>query len=152
MSPGKISEKVVADRLAWIEEMLVGIEALPLGSPASFARDSRNVAAAESYLRRSLEAVLDMGRHVLAKAFGIAVSEYKGIPQCLQEVGVLTEEEALLLREMAGYRNRLVHFYDEVSTDELYNICIDQVEDVRRLAYCLRDWVADHPEKVDRTL
>jgi hypothetical protein len=30
MSPGKISEKVVTDRLSWIEEMLDGIRALPL--------------------------------------------------------------------------------------------------------------------------
>jgi len=152
MSPGKISEKVVAERLAWIEEMIVGIQALPLDDLASFAQDPRNVAAAESYLRRSLEALLDLGRHILAKAFGVAVSEYKGIPQGLQKVGVLTEEEAGLMREMAGYRNRLVHFYDQVSTEELYAICAEQIEDVRRLAHRLRDWVANHPDKVDRTL
>ena len=27
MSPGKISEKVVTDRLVWIEEMVVGVRA-----------------------------------------------------------------------------------------------------------------------------
>ena len=26
------------------------------------------------------------------------------------------------------------------------------IEDVRRLAHRLRDWVANHPDKVDRTL
>jgi uncharacterized protein YutE (UPF0331/DUF86 family) len=53
---------------------------------------------------------------------------------------------------MAGYRNRLVHFYDQVSTEELYTICTQQIEDVSRLAYRLRDWVASHPELVDRAL
>jgi uncharacterized protein YutE (UPF0331/DUF86 family) len=70
----------------------------------------------------------------------------------LHEVGILTEEEAYILREMAGYRNRLVHFYDQVSTEELYTICTQQIEDVSRLAYRLRDWVASHPELVDRAL
>lgn len=27
MSPGKISEKVVTDRLVWIEEMVIGVRA-----------------------------------------------------------------------------------------------------------------------------
>ena len=38
-------------------------------------------------------------------------------------VGVLDEENGALLRELAGYRNRLVHFYHEVSDLELYEIC-----------------------------
>jgi uncharacterized protein YutE (UPF0331/DUF86 family) len=152
MSPGKISEKVVTDRLSWIEEMLGGIRALPLADLNAFVQDPRNVAAAESYLRRSLEALLDMGRHILAKAFGMAVSEYKSIPQGLREAGILSEEETRLLRDMAGYRNRLVHFYDQVSTEELYTICAERAGDVLQIAYCLRDWVASHPELVDRAL
>jgi uncharacterized protein YutE (UPF0331/DUF86 family) len=64
MSPGKISEKVVTGRLARIEEMIAGIQALPLNDLSSFSQDPRNVAAAESYLRRSLEALLDIGRHI----------------------------------------------------------------------------------------
>ena len=32
-------------------------------------------------------------------------------------------EEADLLQILAGYRNRLVHFYHEVSVEELYEIC-----------------------------
>ena len=39
MSPGKISEKVVADRLAWIEEMVVGVRALPLTDFDAFVQD-----------------------------------------------------------------------------------------------------------------
>jgi uncharacterized protein YutE (UPF0331/DUF86 family) len=117
-----------------------------------FVQDPRNAAAAESYLRRSLEALFDIGRHVLAKAFDIATSEYKSIPRGLREVGILSEEEADLLRQMAGYRNRLVHFYDQITTEELYTICAQQMDDVLLIAYRLRDWIASHPDMVDRSL
>lgn len=39
-----------------------------------------------------------------------------------------------------------------VTDEELYAICGEEIEDVLQIAYCLRDWMADHPEMVDRTL
>ena len=152
MTSGLIREKVVTGRLAWIREMLNGIAALPLHDAAVFTQDPRNVAAAESYLRRALEALLDLGRHILAKGFGLATSEYKEIPIGLRRAGVLTDDQAHLMREMAGYRNRMVHFYDEISTDELFQICAEQASDIAHLADHLAHWTSEHPEQVDRSL
>lgn len=79
MSPGKISKRVVADRLNWINKMIQEIKSLPIEDYDSFALDKRNSFAAESCLRRSLEALMDLGRHILAKGFSHGVSEYKEI-------------------------------------------------------------------------
>jgi len=70
-----IKEKVVAQRIAWIEEMVRAVAGLPLDSLERFVADPRNVAAADSYVRRALEALLDLGRHILAKGFGRAVEK-----------------------------------------------------------------------------
>lgn len=67
MMPGKLSKRVVSDRLGWAARMLAEIRALPLESRAIFFEDSRNIWAAESCLRRALEALFDLGRHILAK-------------------------------------------------------------------------------------
>ncbi|HEX9941589.1 MAG TPA: hypothetical protein VGG03_06220 [Thermoanaerobaculia bacterium] len=61
MSPGKIQLKTVAAKAELIREMLAAIETLPLASEADFSADPRMVAAGESFLRRSLEALLDLG-------------------------------------------------------------------------------------------
>ena len=53
---------------------------------------------------------------------------------------------------MAGYRNRMVHFYQEISNQELYEICSRQLGDVESLLNALLKWVNDHPEKIDRSL
>lgn len=120
MTPSKVRAKIVAERTSWIRAMLKGLRSLPGDSLEAFRADPRTVAAAESYLRRALEALLDLGRHILAKGFGRAVVEYKDIPIGLRDDGVLTESESGLLREMAGYRNRMVHFYSEVTPEELF--------------------------------
>ncbi|RME40073.1 MAG: DUF86 domain-containing protein [Thermoflexia bacterium] len=109
MGPSPIRAKVVADRIAWVRNMLASIRSLPRDSLADFTADPRTPAAAESYLRRGLEALLDLGRHILAKGLGRAVAEYRDVARGLEETGVLRPPESTLLFRMAGYRNRLVH-------------------------------------------
>ena len=75
MTPDRLSRKVVTERSDWVTEMLERIKALPLESLEDFGSDQRNVDAAESCLRRALEALLDLGRHTLAKGFGGAPPE-----------------------------------------------------------------------------
>ena len=131
--------------------MLDGIRGLPTESPEAFAADPRTAAAAESYLRRALEALLDLGRHVLAKGFGRGVAEYKEVPAELLKNGVLTPVQAGVLREMAGYRNRMVHFYDEVEVHELYEICTQSLDDIEATLDAILAWIDGHPEFVDPT-
>jgi len=64
----------------------------------------------------------------------------------------LDKNDADLLRTFAGYRNRLVHFYHEVSAEELYEICSTQLNDVDHLANALRKWFADNSNRLDDTL
>ncbi len=52
------------------------------------------------------------------------------------------------MMQIAGYRNRLVHFYDEVSEQELYDICSTQMDDVRSLLEALLKWVRTHPDSI----
>lgn len=152
MMPGAISKRVVSDRLAWIERMTADIRSLPLEDRGAFFLDARNVAAAESCLRRALEALFDLGRHILAKGFGEGVSEYKEIAARLREKDVLSQEDADLLRLLAGYRNRMVHFYHEVGDDELHDICRDHLKDVEHLALAYREWLRDHADRLDESL
>ncbi len=152
MTPGRLSRRVVADRLAWVERMMAEIRSLPLADRDAFFADRRNLWTAESCLRRALEALLDLGRHILAKGFGVGVSEYKEIAAVLRERGVLSPDEADLLRVLAGYRNRLVHFYHEVGPEELYEICRQRLADLERVAAAYRRWLREHPEWLNERL
>ncbi|MBW1722692.1 MAG: DUF86 domain-containing protein [Deltaproteobacteria bacterium] len=152
MTPASIRKAVVAERIAWIRAMLEGIGALPLESLEEFVADKRNPAAAESYVRRALEALLDLGRHILAKGFGVAVTEYKDIGLQLSNHRIITTEQGRQFRRLAGYRNRLVHFYHEINHRELYEICTTHVHDIETLLNHLLTWIHSHPEKTDATL
>ena len=152
MVPGLVSQKIATAKLDVIGEMLGSIESLPLVSEDEFARDPHMVAAGESYLRRSLEALLDLGRHVLAKGFGLPVAEYSAIADQLRAKGVVPSDLAARLKIMAGYRNRLVREYDVVTPSELYTILTAKISDVVAVSDAIRSWLAENPERVDRSL
>ena len=152
MTPSKIAKRVVADRVNWILRMLEGIESLPLDDFESFIIDKRNVWAAESCLRRALEALMDLGRHILAKGFGEGTSEYRQIGSGLETRGVLSAPQAELFRRLAGYRNRMVHFYQEISDEELYSICSSQIGDIKNVTNAVVEWIRKHPNMLDEAL
>ncbi len=104
------------------------------------------------HLRRGLEALFDLGRHLLAKGYGLGISEYKEIATRVKETGILFDREAEVLHTLAGYRNRLVHFYHEVSTEELYEICAFQLGDLELVRDGYRRWLREHPEMIDSSL
>jgi uncharacterized protein YutE (UPF0331/DUF86 family) len=152
MTSAPIRAEIVTDKISYTKEMLEAIRRLPLLNYEEFTSDSRNPAAAESFLRRALEALFDLGRHILAKAFAAAPSEYKEIAAVLTKNSVISKEEGRTLREMAGYRNRMVHFYHEISEEELYQICVNNLTDIERICDAISHWLCKHPDKVDTSL
>lgn len=151
MLPGKISSHVVNDRLSWINRMLAEIRSLPLASQDEFLLDSRNIWSAKSCLRRALEALFDLGRHILAKGFGNPVSEFREIARGLNRYQVISPANLEIMEKLAGYRNRLVHFYQEVSAEELYEISTSQLGDVEQLIKDIKTWFIQHPDALDET-
>ena len=149
MTPHEISKRVVSDKLDWINKMLDEINSLPLKSYEEFISESRNIWAAESCLRRALEALFDLGRHILAKCFGRGVTEYKEIATELEKHQVLSHAEANLFRILAGYRNRLVHFYHDVTEEELYRTCKDNLCDIVTIRDAYLNWIERNPDIIE---
>ena len=101
-------------------------------SKEEFLSDERNPAAVESFLRRCLEAMFDISRHILAKSYSFKSLEYKEVAEQLGKKGIVSRQYSKILSKMAGYRNRMVHFYKEISDEELYAIIIKDLPDVER--------------------
>jgi uncharacterized protein YutE (UPF0331/DUF86 family) len=127
-----VSRLVVQSRLDMIDDCVLRLSRFATLSRSDFVGDKDKVAAAESYLRRALEATFDVGRHILARSGGADLStEYKGIAKGLGDKGIVPLELAGTLIDMAGYRNRLVHLYHLVQEDELYEILQTDLDDLR---------------------
>ena len=125
-----IDRILLKQRLSMIAEYCTELKLLQQ-LPKEVFLEKRNSAAAESFLRRSLEAVFDIGRHILAKTGYLELAkEYKGIALGLGERRVVSAQLSAKLVAMAGYRNRLVHLYHMVANEELYNVVQNNTVDL----------------------
>jgi uncharacterized protein YutE (UPF0331/DUF86 family) len=143
MTPGPVNPAVVETRLSTLSKTLAGIDSLPLETEKDFLLDRRMVAAGESYLFHALVALFDLGRHLLAKGFGIAATECRQVPAELCKAGLLDSDLAEGLTRMAGYRNRMVHFSAEVTPEELYSILTEKVDEIRAVRDAMTSWIRD---------
>jgi len=144
MTPGKVDLKVVGDRLRVVEVSLSDLEAIPHALFQEFNADRRNPLASDAALRRALEALFDVARHILAKGKGLAGLEYRAVAKLAADHGLISDPElAERFTAMAGYRNRLTHHYDEVTPEELYGIITERLGDVSAIAESLRSAAAD---------
>ncbi len=115
-----VNRDLVEQRLVLIADAIRHLGQISGADRSAFPNESYRAAATESYLRRALEAVFDVGRHLLAKSGRTDLAaEYKSIAKGLVEIGAVSPRLGETLAKMAGYRNRLVHLYDEVTEAEL---------------------------------
>ncbi len=114
--------------------------------PAAEFEKEENFVRAQFYLRRALEGVFHIDSHILSRIPGGRVTEYKAIAIKLGEVGILPTEYANGgLKAMAGYRNRLTHFYADVKPAELHRIIRDNLGDFDIFTAAIKA-LLEHPE------
>ena len=100
------------------------------------------------HLRYALEGIFHIGSHILSRTPGGRFTEYKEIARKLGELGIVDAtyaDESLI--KMAGYRNRLTHFYAQITPEELYNILKTHLTDITRFVEAIKQ-LLKNPKKL----
>jgi len=125
-----LNREALQTRIAYIEDSLRSLERFKGVSFGEFHSNSDHFRIAFYDLHRALEAVMDIGSHILSRIPGARPSSYKDIPRLLEKHKMIPNDFASnQLTKMAGYRNRMVHFYGEITEQEIYNIIQEELED-----------------------
>jgi uncharacterized protein YutE (UPF0331/DUF86 family) len=125
-----LNRGVLQARVSYIEDSLQSLERFK-GIPCEeFHSNPDHFRIAFYDLHRALEAVMDIGSHILSRISGARPSSYKDIPPLLGKHKILPEDFTNnQLMKMAGYRNPMVHFYGEITEQEIYHIIQEELED-----------------------
>ncbi|MCX7793995.1 MAG: DUF86 domain-containing protein [Thermodesulfovibrionales bacterium] len=99
----------------------------------NFVADFRNIDSCLHRLQTSIQAILDIGSYIIA-SLGLKTPETNAeIIEVLTEAGYLPKERAETYKKMIGFRNRIVHLYNHIDVEILYDILQHEIKDIKEL-------------------
>jgi len=117
-----------------------------LGVLASFSRteflpDFTRVESGKHLLQVSIECCLDISHHIISSERFRSPGTYVESFEILAEQEIITTQFLTTLKQMARFRNRLVHIYWEIDDGELYEILQNHLGDFDRFAKAIIDFM-----------
>jgi uncharacterized protein YutE (UPF0331/DUF86 family) len=117
MDPEKITNK-----FSHLDEYLRLLKQVGSTGKEEFTKDKILIGSAKYYLQVSIEVCLDVAGHIIASERLRAPQDYADSFSVLNEAGIISSELCRRLRQMAKFRNRLVHLYSEIDNEYIYEI------------------------------
>ena len=127
---------LVRKKLAQIETYVS--ELRRLARPAELGQDVREERFIEHTLQLAIQAGLDVALHIVSDDRLGEPSTNRELFDLLARAGYITSAQAAPLRDMAGFRNVLVHGYDTVDLDIVRDIVEHHLDDLLQFADAIR--------------
>ncbi len=134
VSSEKISEKLI--KLDEFLKLLKQISAIP---SKKFLKDKILIGSAKYYLQVSIECCLDIANHIIAAEHYRAPNDYADSFKVMEENEVIRPDLGIRLRQMAKFRNRLVHLYGEIDDQYVYDFITEDLEDIHSYKSIITD-------------
>jgi uncharacterized protein YutE (UPF0331/DUF86 family) len=128
--------ELVAKKLALIDTSVRELETM--ARPERIATDIREQRFVQHTLQIAIQAALDAASHVVSDDRLGEPTTYRELFDLLEKAGYISAELAGELAKMAGFRNVLVHGYDDVDLDIVRDIVENRLSDLTQFAERVR--------------
>lgn len=130
----RLNPDLVRSRCEEIETALTRLEQFRSVSRENFLADQDKLDIACYRLLVAIEAALALCFHVSAKRLQRVPEEYAGCFTALEQGGLISADLASRLRQMARFRNLLIHVYWKIDYGQIYDMIQTRLEDLRAFA------------------
>lgn len=128
--------ELVAKKLALVETSVQQLQSL--ARPEEIATDIREQRFVEHTLQVAIQAALDAASHVVSDERLGEPASYRELFELLEKADYIPAELARELEKMAGFRNVLVHGYDDVDLAIVRDIAENRLSDLLRFVDRIR--------------
>ena len=125
-----VSFEKVVQKFQQLDEYLKILEKISKTPKETFLIDKILIGSAKYYLQVSIECCLDVANHIIASEKLRAPRDYSDSFLVIQEEGLISSELGDKLRQMAKFRNRLVHLYGEIDDTNVYEYIKGELKDI----------------------
>lgn len=124
-----IDKERINHKIVFIENNLAKLQELSKLDENEFKSDFRNIESSKHLLQVSVECMIDICEHIVAK-------KRLGTPdtaaECIRMVfssGYVSNKNAETYITMTKFRNRIVHLYNDLGENEIYQILRNNLSD-----------------------
>jgi uncharacterized protein YutE (UPF0331/DUF86 family) len=125
-----VSFEKVVHKFQQLDEYLKILAKISKTPKETFLKDKILIGSAKYYLQVSIECCLDVANHIIASEKLRAPRDYSDSFLVIQEEGLISSELGDKLRQMAKFRNRLVHLYGEIDNTNVYEYIKGELKDI----------------------
>jgi len=125
-----VSAEKISRKFIQLDEYLSILNGISKATSENFLKDKILIGSAKYYLQVSIECCLDVANHIIASERLRAPKDYADSFTVIQEEDIIPSDLGQKLRQMAKFRNRLVHLYGEVDNQYVYEFMRKDVKDI----------------------
>lgn len=128
--------ELVAKKLALIETCVADLRRL--ARPADIDRDLRERRFVEHTPQIAIQAAIDVGLHIVSDGRLGEPRTNREVFDLLERAAIVSPDRGATLRRMVGFRNVLVHGYDDVDLEIVRDIVTNRLDDLIAFAGDIR--------------
>ena len=144
MSPGRADPTVVRRHLAALREALANLRRHSGSTPEMLRADLDLRWTVERGLQLCAQNAIDIATH-LATTAGLDPSDYAGAIDRLTGMNVLPSTFGTRFRQIAGFRDVLVHDYIEVNLDVVCAVLAERLDEFQEFARLVEHYIDESP-------
>lgn len=129
----EIDEQRIINKTGYIKEQVSNLRRLVVErAREDIINDPWVINGMKYSIQTSIEACIDLTYHFCAKKLGYAPQDARDGFKRLASDGIISEADLEAYSQMIGFRNRVVHGYQNISAEVVYEIAKEDIGDLER--------------------
>jgi uncharacterized protein YutE (UPF0331/DUF86 family) len=128
-----VRPEILRKRMNKLDEYLAILRQLQRYARDEFLSNPEHYGSAERFLHLAIEALLDMGNHVIADEGLGVVDWYSDVPKIFADKGLISTDLCERWIRMIGFRNTLVHEYIDIDRTIVFETLQHGLGDIEQL-------------------
>ncbi len=126
-----VNEDLLMTRLNKLTEYISFLDGIKKYTEIEYIKDPFIYGSSERFLHLAIECAIDIGNHIISDMRYRKPETNRDIFEILYENEVISLELKENLSNMASFRNILVHDYIKLDRSLVYNIIVENLDDLR---------------------
>lgn len=134
-----VNESIILRLMGNIDGYLKDLETL--SSLSEFQNDIKTQRFTERTLQIIIEAMLDITHHIISDENFREPDSYSDAFKILAENKIIRDDFLPTIKQMAQFRNKLVHYYEKIDPDIVFIIATQKQSDIKQFVSQIKSWL-----------